>query len=92
MAEVTRRAEYLVIRRDAVAAALPPEHHDEAAALGAAMLKTRSDGEPRVIVQLIAEVRPDPEPAVVVTRFREKDGTYAYAGELVDLPVKGVAA
>lgn len=89
MAEQAKREEYLVLRREVVASALPSPHSTEADALGEALLKVRSDREPRVIVQLIAEVRPDPEPAVVVTRFRDEAGSAH--DNVVEIPAREVA-
>lgn len=60
---------FLVMRAEHVAGS--EGFADVEQALGAAALKTKSDREPRFVVQVIAQVSPDPQPAVVVTRFDE---------------------
>ncbi|MCD7099082.1 hypothetical protein [Stenotrophomonas sp. MMGLT7] len=47
---------------------------DQEEALGAAALRTRADRKHRAVVRVIAQVEPDPAPAVVVTRFGAEAG------------------
>lgn len=46
-----------------------PTCDDEAQALQDAQAQTIASGEPRVLVRLVAEIKPDPRPPVVVTRY-----------------------
>ncbi|WP_411832293.1 hypothetical protein [Pseudoxanthomonas mexicana] len=61
---------FLVVRAEHIAGSSAAFEGLEEA-LGHAGLKTKSDKEPRYVVQVLAHVSPDPVPAVVITRFDE---------------------
>lgn len=46
-----------------------PTCDDEAQAFQEAQAQTIATGEPRVVVRLIAEIKPDPKPPVIVNRY-----------------------
>lgn len=46
-----------------------PCFDDEALAFEDAQAQAVANGEPRVLVRLVAEVKRDPKPPVIVTRF-----------------------
>ena len=55
------------IRAELLAGA--PGFDDEAQAFEDAQQQAVANGEPRVLVQLVAEVKRDPKPPVIVTRY-----------------------